>query len=80
MGGKAENFNRLAEKRVTESIKKIRLVGNLANKNNYEYNEKQVKQIINALENEIRLLKNKFKEEEESREIIFKFNEKNEEE
>ncbi|WP_283154141.1 hypothetical protein [Guptibacillus hwajinpoensis] len=80
MGGKAENFNRLAEKRVTESIKKIRLVGNLANKNNYEYNEKQVKQIINALENEIRILKNKFKEEEESREIIFKFNEKNEEE
>ena len=80
MGEKAEKFSRLAEKRVTESIKKIRLIGNLANRNNYEYNEKQVKQIILALENEVRLLKNKFKEEEESREVIFKFDEKNQKE
>ncbi|MFC3886134.1 hypothetical protein ACFOU2_22670 [Bacillus songklensis] len=73
MNNKAENFKRLAEKRVTECVKKIRLIGNLANKNNYEYTNDQAKKIITTLENEVKLLRNRFKEESESIDYTFRF-------
>lgn len=69
---KRENFERLAEKRMTEAIKKIRLIGNLSNRNNYDYTDAHVKEMISTLENEIVLLKNKFKQDEE-RETTFTF-------
>lgn len=72
MNTKAENFKRLAEKRVTECVKKIRLISNLANKNNYEYTEEQAKKIISALENEILNLKKKFKDDSGDQEFTFK--------
>ena len=68
---KLEKFEALGEKRVIEAIKKIRLIGNLANKNNYEYTDKHIKEIIVTLENEIQTLKNKFKKEDDK--IEFKF-------
>ena len=68
---KLEKFEELGEKRVIEAIKKIRLIGNLANKNNYEYTDKHIKEIIVTLENEIQTLKNKFKKEDDK--IEFKF-------
>ncbi|MDD1389864.1 hypothetical protein PSQ89_06640 [Pediococcus pentosaceus] len=67
---KEEKFIRLAEKRTNEAIKKIRLIGNLSNKNNYEYSEEQVTTIIKALETEIRKVKNAY--QKESEEKIFK--------
>lgn len=70
---KRVNFERLAEKRMTEAIRKIRLVGNLSNRNNYDYTEAHVKEIISALENEIIVLKKKFDSDNESKEINFKF-------
>jgi len=70
---KRDNFERLAEKRMTEAIKKIRLIGNLSNKNNYDYTDEHVKEMISALENEIVLLKNKFKLEEEDKNTSFTF-------
>lgn len=73
MERKVEKFERLAEKRVTETIKRLRLVGNLANKNNYEYNEEHVKQIIDALEGELRTLKNRFRDESLSETSNFEF-------
>lgn len=66
MTDKLSNFERLAERRVNETIKKMRLIGNLANKSNYNYTDKHAKQIIEALENEVKLLKAKFKGEDES--------------
>jgi hypothetical protein len=71
--GKREKFERLAEKRMSEVIKKLRLIGNLSNKNNYEYSDQQVKQIINSLEEEIKIIKNKFKEEQNKSSRTFKF-------
>ncbi|ARD57145.1 hypothetical protein [Bacillus safensis] len=68
------NFERIAEKRVSDTLKKMQLIGNLANRNNYEYTEWHVKQIINSLENELKILKNKFVEEGEERTANFKFN------
>jgi len=70
---KRENFERLAEKRMTEAIKKIRLVGNLSNKNNYDYTDSHVKEIIATLENEILVLKKKFESENGDKDVNFKF-------
>lgn len=47
---KIEKFEVLAEKRMTEIIKKIRLLGNLSNKSNYNYTDKHVKEIMKTLE------------------------------
>lgn len=63
MNEKREKFERLAEKRVTDVVKKVRLIGNLSNKNNYDYTDKHVKQIIDTLEMELKILKARFKEE-----------------
>ncbi|GGM39425.1 hypothetical protein GCM10011351_26970 [Paraliobacillus quinghaiensis] len=73
MSEKLDKFERLAEKRVTETIKKIRLVGNLANKNNYEYSEEHAKKIIETLDDEMRLLKSRFKEELQKESKSFSF-------
>ncbi|MFJ7735617.1 hypothetical protein ACIQ2D_04665 [Lysinibacillus sp. NPDC097287] len=70
---KMDKFEELAEKRVSEALKKLQLIGNLSNKNNYDYTETHVKQIIDTLESEIKALKNKFSEESKSRKTEFKF-------
>lgn len=72
---KLEKFEELGEKRMNEAIKKIRLIGNLANRNNYDYTDEHVKEIINTLESEIQILKNRFRKEED-KEISFKFRKK----
>jgi hypothetical protein len=61
MSLKREKFVQLAEKRVIRTMHDLRLIGNLANKNNYEYSEKDVDKIINALQGEINSLKSQFK-------------------
>ena len=60
MSYKSDKFIELANKRVNKTLKDIQLVGNLANKQNYEYNEQQVKQIIKALQQELDNIKNSF--------------------
>jgi hypothetical protein len=66
-------FEIIAERRVTEAIKKLRLIGNLANKRNYSYTDKHIKQIFTALENELRDLKTKFQNRKVNENIEFKF-------
>ena len=63
MTTKENKFIELAEKRVTKTLTDIRLVGNLANRNNYVYTQEQANKICTTLENEIKNLKNKFKTE-----------------
>jgi hypothetical protein len=70
---KADRFERLAERRVTEVVKKMRLVANLSNKRNYTYTEEQVKQILEALEAEMRLVKAKFRQETAAQSQGFSF-------
>lgn len=57
---KREKFVELAEKRVNRAIKDIRLISNLANKNNYMYTEQDVAKIISVLEQELKSLKTRF--------------------
>lgn len=47
-------FEELAEKRVNRAIDNIRLIGNLSNKNNYEFEKKDISKIFGALEEELR--------------------------
>lgn len=70
---KTEKFEELAQKRVSETLKKLQLIGNLANRNNYDYTDQHVKQIIETLETEVKILKNKFTEESKDRNTEFKF-------
>ena len=70
---KSSRFQRLAERRVTEVVKKMRLVGNLANKHNYTYTEDHVKQILEALETEIRFVKARFRQETSTQNQGFSF-------
>ena len=57
-------FVELANKRVNATIVQIRLVGNLANRKNYEYTSDEAKKIVRALQREIDDLKIRFKGEE----------------
>jgi ABC-type Fe3+-hydroxamate transport system substrate-binding protein len=60
MNTKSIKFLELANKRVNKTIKDIQLIGNLANKQNYDYTEQQAKQIIKALQQELDEVKQSF--------------------
>ena len=60
INAKRENFIRLAESRVNKALNDIRLIGNLSNKNNYDYEQADVNKIISTLEQEVRSVKKKF--------------------
>jgi hypothetical protein len=48
-----DRFVRLAEARVERAIKHIRLIGNLADRSNYDYTEEQAAAIIDTLRREV---------------------------
>lgn len=60
---KAQSFERIAERRVTQAVKLLRLIGNLANRRNYTYSEEQVRQIVETLDSEVKQLKARFRQE-----------------
>lgn len=55
-----DKFVNLAESRVIKTIKQLRLIGNLANKGNYDYQADDVEKIIKALNDEIKALRSRF--------------------
>lgn len=61
---KLERFERLAERRVTETLRRLRLIGNLANRHNYEYTEDHIRKILDALDAGMRQLKQRFRQED----------------
>lgn len=61
MRDKRAKFVELAEARVARAIKTIRLIGNLSNRNNYEFGASDVSKIMGALEAELRDLRVRFK-------------------
>lgn len=60
MRDKRAKFIELAQARVTKATQTIRLIGNLANTNNYVYSEADAQRIVAALDGELKLLKAKF--------------------
>ena len=71
---KAQKFERIAERRVNETLRALRLLGNLADRRNYEYSEDQASLILSAIEHEHRLFRSKFRAEagEGNRRFSFK--------
>ena len=57
---KRAKFVELAQNRVNKALTQIRLVGNLANRANYEFDDEDAKKIVRALQKEIDSVKAKF--------------------
>lgn len=57
-----EKFVELAQNRVRKAMEQLRLIGNLANKSNYDYTEEDARKIVKALQSELDSLKAKFSE------------------
>lgn len=66
-----EKFVELANKRVTRAIKDLRLVGNLANRRAYKYDDADAKKIVRALQRELDVLKARFQGNEGDDDSIF---------
>ena len=58
--GKRERFHRLAEYRTNEVLKRLKVLGNCANRSAYEYNEEEVGKIFSEIERKVREVKAKF--------------------
>jgi hypothetical protein len=50
---KRAKFIELGEKRVANAIKSLRLIGNLADKNNYQYGPEDLSELSRALKKEL---------------------------
>jgi hypothetical protein len=57
---KRDRFKRLAASRTNEVMKRLRVLGNCANQNAYDYTPADVKKIFDAIEDEVRVTKAKF--------------------
>ena len=68
---KHEKFKKLAEKRVNVAMKQLRLIGNLANKSNYEYTPQDADKIHAALSRELKSMKAKFASNDFEQEPLF---------
>lgn len=68
---KRNRFIRVAESRTNKILQQIRLIGNLSNKNVYEYSDQDIEKIFAALEEEIENQKEKF--QQEGKKKVFSF-------
>jgi hypothetical protein len=53
-------FVKLASARVSKALKDIQLIGNLANRSNYDYTDEDVTKIFKALNDEINIARKRF--------------------
>lgn len=53
-------FKTLANKRVNKALQTLKLIGNLSNKRHYDYDDVDAKKILKALEDELKIVKQKF--------------------
>lgn len=64
-----ERFQRLAEARTREALRRIRILANCANRRVYHYTPEQVERIFATIENEVRRAREKFEEHSASPEF-----------
>lgn len=55
-----ERFKRLAIYRTNAVLEKLRILGNLSNKANYDYSEEEINKIFSAIESQLRTIKARF--------------------
>ena len=66
-----QKFVRLANARVNKAIKQIDLIGNLSNRSNYEYNDKDVEQIFDAIKSALKDAQTRFDSEKKGNRTSF---------
>jgi len=69
---KHDKFVRLAEARTNKIIDTLQLLGNCSNKSVYEYDQDEVDEIFQAIEQEVKETRKKFKKSEMERTTKFK--------
>jgi ABC-type Fe3+-hydroxamate transport system substrate-binding protein len=57
---KRAKFVELANKRVTKTIRDLKLVGNLSNRAAYDYTDEDAKKIVRALQKEVDSIRSRF--------------------
>jgi len=61
---KKERFQRLAERRTNDVLERLRILGNCANRGQYEYAAEDVRKIFKAIDSEVERIRLKFKDGE----------------
>lgn len=59
-GGKREKFRTLAEKRTNNALVSIGRIGNLSNRQLYDFEESEVRKVIKALKDAVSEVENRF--------------------
>lgn len=57
---KRTRFKKLAVYRTNEVLKRLKVLGNCANRSAYEYNEEEIKRIFGVIDSKLREIKSKF--------------------
>ena len=57
---KRERFERLAVYRTNEVMRKLKILGNCANRSAYEYTEAEINKVFSEIERQLRAVKAKF--------------------
>jgi len=55
-----ENFKRLASSRTNEVMRRVKILGNCANRSHYDYTEEEISKIFSEIERKIKETKAKF--------------------
>lgn len=70
---KNERFRRLAVARMNAALKQLKLIENLANRNNYEWTDEEAKKMVSALTKAVETIDKKFKKTESESDKTFTF-------
>jgi len=68
-----DKFVRLAETRTQKALDAIRLIGNLSNRSTYEFSDSEIRQIFKALDEELKVARERFNQAAGSRASGFTF-------
>lgn len=55
-----QRFKRLATSRTNEVLRKLKILGNCANRQMYEYREEEIEAIFSAIERKVKEIRTKF--------------------
>lgn len=62
-----ERFKRVAEARTNTVLDKVRILGNLSNRQMYSYSEEDIRKIFSAIDKQMKEVKAKFNSQKEKR-------------
>ena len=60
MDKRRENFKRLAVSRTNEVLRRLKILGNCANRSHYDYTEEEVVRVFSEIDKRVRETKAKF--------------------